>query len=137
MARLDTLAEAWGAQWRPEGTGGGHLTLPVRAGVRRGMVAGTVSAHEDRGGSRLQFNVEETFYRVQYAAFFLLTLGAFGGLTTVVAPFKPAILPIVPIGLMLAVASWFLIVARLTNSGAEEFFGELATVEVEDGAKTE
>lgn len=131
MSRIETLAEIWGAEWRPDDDQSGHLALPVRAGLRRGLVEGPVLVTPDGQHSRVRFDIQEQIYRVQYSAFFLLTLGAVGGILTVAAPLVPTLWPLVPVGVILAVASWLLIVSRLHNSGPEQFFEELGALEAE------
>lgn len=128
MARLEQLAGIWNGDFAREGSARGRLTLPVRAGVRRGFVHGPVSL---RGSSpcRLRFDVEDRLDRVQYAAFLFLLLGALGGALTLLIPWVPRLLPLLPVGVILAVGAWLFIVARLTNSGPEEFFAELGALE--------
>ncbi|RMH19380.1 MAG: hypothetical protein D6696_10715 [Acidobacteria bacterium] len=122
LEQLAGLAESWGASWQQKGIAGGHLTLPVRAGLRRGLVEGAVSIEATKGGSRLTFVVEDSFYRVHYAAFFLVLIGGLGGLFTMVAPFVPSLLPLLPLAMLLAIGAWFLIASRLRSRGPEEFF---------------
>ncbi len=129
MKRLETLAEMWGAQWQPSGRHGGQLALPVRAGLRRGLVEGPIDVESEGKSTRVRFTVAAQVFRVQYSAFFLLTLGAVGGILTVAAPLVPALWPLMPVGIILAVAAWLLIVSRLHNSGPEEFFAELGALE--------
>lgn len=126
MTRLETLADLWGGELTRDGVTRARLTLPVRAGVRRGVVEGTVSL---RGSApcQLRFDVESNHYRVQYAAFLFLLLGALGGAIGILVPFFPRLLPLMPVSLIFAVGAWLFIVARLTNSGPEEFFAELAS----------
>lgn len=133
LERLAGLAEAWGASWRQDGIGGGHLAMPVRAGLRRGLVEGPVTVEKTRRGSRMRFEIADRFYRVQYSAFFLLLMGAIGGVVSMIAPFSPRLLPLMPVSIILAVAAWLLIVSRLHNSGPEEFFALLAAEAVDDG----
>ena len=135
-ARLESLAEIWGGEWRPEGTGGGHLALPVRAGLRRGLAEGPVEITPQGKQSRVRFTIVSSAYRVQYSAFFLLTLGAMGGVITIAAPLAPGLWPLVPVGAILAVAAWFLIVSRLHTSGPEDFLTELGALEPDAAEST-
>lgn len=125
LEHLGTLAEAWGATWQQRGVAGGRLDLPVRAGVRRGLVEGEISVQRTADGCQIRYDIHDSFYRVQYSVFFLLLLGAIGGLLTMLVPFAPGLLPLLPVGVILAVAAWLLIASRLHNSGPEEFFAVL------------
>ena len=127
IGHVETLAEVWGGDFTREGASRGHLTLPVRAGVRRGLVEGPVS-FQGSAPTRLRFDVESRHDRIQYAAFIFLLLGALGGGVGMVVPFVPRLLPLMPVAVIFAVGAWLFIVARLTNSGPEEFFGELAAL---------
>ena len=57
-------ADAWGGMWQAEGRGQGRLGLPVTAGLRRGWVAGQLTAEPDGDGSRLTFRIDKSEYRV-------------------------------------------------------------------------
>lgn len=138
LERLEALAEIWGGRFEAGGARRGRLTLPVRAGVRHGVVEGSVSLDGTQDASNIRFDVERRFFRVQYTAFVFLLLGALGGLLTLLVPWMPHLLPLLPIGVILAVGAWLFIVARLTNSGPEEFFAELARWQpAEDGDAAE
>lgn len=126
LQHLAKTAEMWGAQWKPDGESGGHLEIPVMAGLRRGWVLGRVEVTEQTTGSRLVFFEEDSVYRVQMAAVFILLLAACGALTTLIAPIFPRLLGLVPMSMMLCIGAWFFVVARLRNSGPEEFFEELS-----------
>ncbi len=125
---LARAAEDWGGRWQPEDGDGGRLELPVVAGVHRGWAVGRVRVEAVGEGSRLTFRVEERLYAVQTATVTVLVLAAGGALTTVVAPFVPALWPLVPLGIMVSVGAWFFI-TRLRNSGPEEFLETLAMEE--------
>jgi hypothetical protein len=124
---LAEAAEDWGGAWQPR-LGGGRLRLPVMAGLRRGWVAGEVTVEEggDGSGSRLRLRVEESAYRVDRASVAVLVLAAGGALVMVLLPLFPQLIRLVPVGIVLAVGAWLFIVARLRNSGPEEFFQDLA-----------
>ncbi len=117
-------AKSWGAGFEREGLGG-SLVLPVMADLRRGWVGGPVTAREEDGGTRLTLQVEESEYHLERLSVSVLLIAAFGSLLFVVAPWVPALRPAIPLGIMLAVGAWFFIVARLRNSGPEDFFAEL------------
>lgn len=119
-------AEGWGGEWRQEGRHGGVLRIPVVAGLRYGWVEGRLRAEPSEGGSRLTFRVERSDYRVQRSSALVLTFAAAGALAVLFAPFFPPLWPLVPVGFVLALASWFFIVSHLRNSGPEEFFEALS-----------
>lgn len=125
LRRIAEAAEAWGAGWKPEGVSGGRLVLPVLAGLRRGWLGGEVSVDRQGEGTRVSFRPEESSYRIDRPAFVTLLIAAVGALITVLAPFVPRFWPLVPIGILLGLGAWLFIVARLRNSGPEEFFDEV------------
>ncbi len=135
LGLLAENAEAWGGRWQAEGREGGRLGLPVVAGLRRGWVAGPVKVEAAGRGSRLSFRVEQSDYRLQKASVFTLVLAGCGALVTLIAPFFPALLALVPIGILLCIAAWLFIVARLSNSGPEEFFEDLAELAAGEPAR--
>ncbi len=126
-------AEAWGGLWQAEGRGRGRLGLPVVAGLRRGWVAGPLTAEPAGDGTRLVYQVDKSEFQVQKAAAFTLLLAAVGAVVTMIAPLVPVLWRFVPVALILLLAAWLLVVARLRNSGPEEFFEEL----VKAGEETE
>jgi len=119
-------AEDWGAQWRLEGGDGGRLELPVTAGLHRGWMTGRLRVEALAKGSRVTFREEESAYRVEKTTVAVLVLAALGALATIFVWWVPALLPVVPLGILLSLAAWFFIIARLRNSGPEEFFEALA-----------
>ena len=118
-------ADSWGGLWQAEDKNGGRLGLPVMAGLRRGWVAGELTVEPTGDGSRLTYRVDSGEYKVQKASAFLLFLAACGALVTIVAPLVPSLWGFVPLGLVLCLAAWLLVVSRLRNSGPEEFFEDL------------
>ena len=119
-------AESWGGLWQPEGRGRGRLGLPVMAGLRRGWVAGQLTVEPAGDGSRLTYLVDKSEYRVQKSAALTLLLAAVGAVVTMIAPLVPSLWRFVPVGLLLCLGAWLFVVARLRNSGPEEFFEDLA-----------
>ncbi len=119
-------AEDWGGMWQAEGRSGGRLGLPVVAGLRDGWVAGQLTVEPDGDGSRLAYRVDKSEYRVQKPAALMLFLASIGAVVTIVAPLFPALLGLVPLSIVLCLVAWFFVVARLRNSGPEEFFENLA-----------
>lgn len=123
---LSQEALTWGARWRRDGQRGGHLELPVLAGLRRGWVEGPVTVARSPAGSRLTFRVEKSRYRIEVLSVLILAAAGAGALVFLVGPFVPALRPVMPVGFLLTVAAWLFIVARLRNSGPEEFLEWLA-----------
>lgn len=121
-------AEAWGADWQ-RGIEGGRLGLPIAAGIRRGLARGQIRVERSGAGSRVSFQTEETLFYVQTAAVGILVLAAAGGALTVVWPFFPVLLPLAPLGAIVALSAWFLVISRLSTSTPDDFLrlvGEMA-----------
>lgn len=125
LRRVGETADSWGASWKTHGDHGLWLRLPVTAGVRHGWVAGEVEVETGDGGSQLVYRVDESDYRLDRATVFTLVLAALGALVSVIGPFFPGLLRLMPIGIMVTVAAWLFIVGRLRNSGPEEFFEDV------------
>lgn len=77
------------------------------------------------GGSRLELAVEERHYRLRTAALAILLLGAAGTLVATLWPLFPRLLGLVPLGIVLALGAWFLVVSRLRVAGPEEFLQQI------------
>ena len=125
LEAVDEAAQMWGAGWQPTDQGG-QLRLPVVQGLRRGIVQGTLSAASEDTGTSLRFDVEETSYTINRSAIAILLLGGIGGLTIVFWPLSPMVLQFAPIGAVLALVAWLMVVSRLRNSDAEDFFDLVA-----------
>jgi len=125
LVAVRQAAEDWGAQFERDGSGG-RLHLPVLAGMRRGLVTGTVAVEAAESGSRVTFRPEQAVYYVQTQAVVILLLACFGALLTVVWPFYPKLLTAAPFGAILALGGWFLVVSRLRTSGPDEFLEAVA-----------
>lgn len=139
LAAVAGAAEAWGAEWQQD-SAGGRLTLPIAAGIRHGLAIGRLAVEPSAtaaGGSRLRWQLEESRYVVQTAPVAILVFAAAGGLLTVLWPFFPGLLPAAPLGAVIALSGWFLVISRLRTSGPEEFFdlvAEMAGEDAEPGA---
>jgi len=159
-AAVAPAAGKWGADWIPgdsTGSGGsppdeaaGRLRLPVAAGIRRGVLDGELWLAASASGSaeapegedipagpatRVEFRPRDSVYFVDTKIAVVLTISALGGLLVVVWPFLPPseeLAQIVPLGVVLALAGWLLVVSRLENRGVEEFL-DLLALEAEDG----
>ena len=132
LKSLGALADTWGGGWKGEGQDGGRLVIPVLAGLRRGYVGYAVSARSESKGTRLHFVEEESDLKVHQPTLIVLLIAACAGLSTLVMPFVPKLLPLLPPAVVLCLATWLFIVARLRNSGLDEFMEDLA-----DGATSE
>ncbi|MCP3958880.1 MAG: hypothetical protein GY719_13585, partial [bacterium] len=119
-------ADAWGGVWQAEDRSGGRLGLPVMAGLRRGWVAGQLTVEPAGDGSRLTYRIDQSEYRVRKSAALTLFVAAIGAAVTIIAPLFPALLRLVPISIVICLMAWFFVLARLRNSGPEEFFEDLA-----------
>lgn len=133
--RVAGAAEEWGGEWQFQGPTAGRLILPVSAGVRRGWIGYevTVRPDGDGAGSVVELAPAEEHLHVDRATVVVLATSLFGALLFLIVPFVPRLLPLVPVGFVLAVAGWFFVVARLRNSGAEEFLEVLEAADGDDG----
>lgn len=122
---LDEAAEAWGAELE-SASSRRRIQLPILAGLRRGVVRGTVTVEPAAGGSRVVLREEERLDHVHMPSLMVLLLAVLGAALTVLWPFYPQLLPIAPFGALMALGGWFLVISRLRSSGPEEF---LKTVE--------
>jgi fatty acid desaturase len=128
LAAVGRAAEDWGAEFQS-----GQLRLPVVAGIRRGLMTGTVEVGPAEGGSRVVFRPEKATYYVQTQAVVILLLAVAGGLLTLVWPFFPKLIAVAPFGAVLALGGWFLVVSRLRTSGPDEFLDTVAVNAQEPG----
>jgi hypothetical protein len=135
LAAATRAAADWGAE-----LSGSRLHLPVTAGLRRGFLEGELAAEAlggdtgDTGGvggidgSRLSFRVEKSEYTVRPGPVAVLLLGALGGLTLVAWPLYPPLLHLAPLGIVLALGAWFIVLSRLRVSGPDEFLEMVSAV---------
>ena len=131
---LDVIADAaeiWGAEWRRDGTGG-RLVLPVRAGIRYGLLAGEVTTERDGSQARASFEIEHTEYHLDRSAMMILLLGGAGGLFVVVAPLLPSLLGLLPVAGLLMLLAWFLVASKIRNQHARDFFELVSDLLSED-----
>ena len=142
LAAVERAAEQWGAGFERDGIsggegGGGRLLLPVAAGMRRGAVAGPLTVEPTAGGSRLVFRVEQTDYHVHTPAVAVLLFALAGGLVATLWPLIPSLLPAAPLGAVLALGAWFLVISRLQTNGPGDFLETVAAVVGEAGESRE
>lgn len=110
----------WGADWQP-GPRGGRLRLPIVQGLRRGILAGDLTLETDDQDSVLRFEAGDGVYSVNRSALGILVLGALGGVTLILWPLFPAMLSLAPVGAVLALVAWLMVVSRLRHSDPEDF----------------
>jgi hypothetical protein len=119
-------AEIWGATWDLDHQTGssarGRLTLPVRAGLRHGSLTGPVTV-EGTGTrtTRLAFHPEDAEYHLWTPAVVVLLLAVGGSALVTLWPFFPELLPTAPLGAIMALSGWLLVVTRLKHQGTSEF----------------
>ena len=118
-------AEMWGAEWLP-GPDGGRLRLPIVQGIRHGIVEGNLTLEASQGSSLLQFDVEEETYSINRAALGILILGALGGVSLILWPVSPVMLSLAPIGAVLALVAWLMVVSRLRHTEPGDFLDLVA-----------
>ena len=121
---LSTTVEDWQGEWTASGEGG-ELRVPVEAGLRRGFLHARATATSADRGSELAIEVIETRWWIHRTAAALLLGAAVPAIAGILWPFFPAVAPLVPLGLVLAVASWLAILARLRHRGAAEFVADV------------
>lgn len=136
LEALALAAEDWEGEWRPRadptpGRTSGHLYLPIVAGLRQGLLELAVTVEpgspEEPGedeGTRLSLQPLAGRYHLNTSAVGVLAIAAVGGLMVLIWPFFPAypeLVQLAPLGAILALVGWFLVVSRLTNQGPEEF----------------
>jgi hypothetical protein len=123
-----TAAE-WDATWQPGSESEpGTLYLPIVAGLRRGFLEAGITTAPDGSGVEVRVEPLREELHLQWNAVVVLGLAALGALTAVLWPFVPALQPLLPFALLIALSGWFLVVTRLRSSGVEEFFAAVGKV---------
>lgn len=122
---LSDAAEAWNGAWNRHGTGG-QLTLPVAAGVRTGVLHGSVSVRPSAAGVHVVFHVERSEYSTNAAAVGILALGALGVLAMLAWPLLPGTSPnLAGSGFILILLAWLVVGSRLRHRSAADFLASL------------
>jgi len=106
----------------------------VTAGLRRGAIAGRMTIERRDGtapgylggASRARLDVTHSSWTLNRTAVGILLCGALGGLVLILVPWFPRLLQLLPFAVVLSLAAWFLVVARLRTSGPDEFLEALA-----------
>lgn len=125
---LATAADLWGASWQLSSSGG-TLRLPVVRGLWRGVEQCRVDVSAGKSGSAIELTVEESRQSVNRSALVVLLFGGIGGLIVALWPFFPGLMPLLPVAVVLAVAAWLLVVARLRSSSPEDFLKLVTEIE--------
>ncbi|MEM9406409.1 MAG: hypothetical protein AAGA81_10265 [Acidobacteriota bacterium] len=120
LGAVGEAADLWGGSWSRLGMAG-RLELPVSAGLRYGMLAGEVAASPGDATTDLELTVEEAAYRVHLPALSVIVFGAIGAVTMILAPLFPGLFALVPVGFIIMICSWFLVLSRLQHKGPREF----------------
>ncbi len=125
LEALSGRSEAWNGAWNRHGSGG-QLTLPVAAGVRAGIVHGTVSVERSPAGVRVVFHVERSEYTTNVAAVGLLGLGALGVLAMLAWPLLPGTSPnLAGSGFVLILLAWLVVGSKLRHRNVDDFLAGL------------
>jgi hypothetical protein len=103
----------------------GQLHLPVAAGLRRGLLSGPLTIEAIPTGARVVFRPAAEDYYVVTSSVAVLVVSAGGALLTVVWPLFPKLLPGAPLGAVLALCGWFLVLSRLRGKAPEDFLASL------------
>jgi len=126
LALVERAAEEWGAEHQLE-AGRARVVLPVRAGLRQGVVEAEISAEPLEAGTRLTLHEIATHWQIQTSAVVVLLVSAAGGIVAALWPFFPGLIPMAPFGAVLALSGWFLVISRLRTSRSADF---LRTIEL-------
>lgn len=137
-AAVREAAGMWGAEWDASGSAprSGRLRLPVVAGLRHGLVTGDLRVDRAGSGSVLSFQPIESVYYLNTRAVVILAIAAVGALLTMLWPLFPEsreMMTLAPLGAVLAISGWLLVVSRLTNSGPREFLDAAAELADDEG----
>ena len=130
LAAVAAEAEVWGGEWEGHATGG-RLGLPALFGLRRGVVAGEIAVAPRPAGPGLPESSEirseiawhhlRSELHLHRPAVAILALAAAAGLGTLLWPFFPVLIRLVPAAILLSLSAWWLVVSRLRTAGPREF----------------
>jgi hypothetical protein len=134
-ALRETVAE-WGGTWNGDAAGGA-LTLPVQAGLRHGVLDGRATIAAVTGGSELALEIVGERWVLDRGSLVILVTAALASVAGVLWPFFPALARFAPLGLVLGVSAWLVVVSRLSHRGPAELLVEVAAALVEEPAAIE
>jgi hypothetical protein len=123
---LEAAAEAveqWGGEWDRQGGAAGRVRLPVKAGLRFGFLDGELEVAAAPGGASVELRPESATWFLNTTAVVVLLLAGLGALLLILWPFFPAhetLAQIAPLGAVLALGGWFLVLSRLETRGPQE-----------------
>lgn len=125
LEALSDGADAWNGTWHRQGTGG-QLTLPVAAGVRYGVLYGSVSVQPSGEGVRVTYHVDRSEYATNAGAVGILALGTLGVLAMLAWPLLPGTSPnLAGSGFILILLAWLVVGRKLRHRGAADFLASL------------
>ncbi len=128
MRAADQAAEEWGATIQ-RGNGETVLTLPVVAGMRRGLLQGPLRITAEGPLARVTFAPAAEDYHLETPAVAVLLLAGAGGLLAVGWPLFPRLLlPVAPLGAVLAISGWLLVLSRRRGKSPQDFFARLQAI---------
>ncbi|HEX4952608.1 MAG TPA: hypothetical protein VF017_04335 [Thermoanaerobaculia bacterium] len=119
---LAKTADLWGGELDP---GSGEVSLPVAAGMYQGWLRCRLKVTASAGQTAVELTVVEKAYRLRGRAAVVLAIALVGALVAIAWPFFPALLPLAPLGVGLAIAAWFLVIARLATSSPADYLAEV------------
>lgn len=139
---VSRAVEVWGGglEGWSEKSRSGVLHLPVAAGLRHGVVRGTLRVEPADEGSRVVFWQESSEYWLQSTSVAFLCLSAVGALLVILWPFFPpdsGWMEVAPLGAVLALAGWFLVTSRIVTRNVDDFFDLLQEVSASSAPTTE
>lgn len=136
LESLASAADIWGADWQA-GSSSGTLQLPVVRGLWRGVEQCRVTVESMGSGSVVDLTVVESRQQLNRSAVVVLLFGGAGGLIVALWPFFPGLMPLLPVAVVLAIAAWLLVVARLRSSNPEDFLKLVSEIEKSPSDRTE
>lgn len=136
---LAAAAEEWGAELVAGDAGAWTgqdrvLHLPVMAGLRTGLLSGPVTVTAAGGGARVTFRPVTQDYYLETLAVAVMAVAGAGALLAAAWPLFPQLLPAAPLGVVLAISGWFLVLARKQARGPGEFLASVARHAATDDA---
>lgn len=131
--------EQWGGEWDRQGGATGRVRLPIRAGLRFGYLDGELEVRGAPEGSEVVLKPQKATYFLNSTAVAVLLIAALGALLLILWPFFPQLAQIAPLGAVLALLGWFLVLSRLESRGPDELLdlitdlAEHGELQVDDG----
>ncbi|MBI2565649.1 MAG: hypothetical protein HYV63_01275 [Candidatus Schekmanbacteria bacterium] len=120
------VAELWGAEWTDLGSGNAQLLLPQEAGLRRGLARCRLRVDAAAEGCEVELLVVEYCLQIHAPLAGAAAMGALGTGVMVLWPFFPALIALLPIGLLMTLGAWFLVgPARAPLQRPASFLGRL------------